>query len=343
MGLDLEMELKHVLPNRAYAILFEMAIWLNESDVRAVLPMGDLIECMEAALIAFSSGQVRQPVREVIEAGGSGNFFAAMPAWLAAGPAMGAKLVTVYHANGSLGLPTHQAAIVLLDAGTGSLVAVMDGRYITEARTAAVSAAALRRLARPGARTLAILGSGVQAGSHLQAFSLVWKFDDVRCWSPTAANRRSFAEMHPEVRLAESAEAAVRGADVILLATGSPVPVLWNQWVSAGACVISVGACRPYQREMDPLLVARGRVIVDSRAAALKEAGDLVMAMAEDHFGAEHIAGELGEVLAGRVAGRIAEDEVTILKPLGQAVEDVAAAQLAYTRAMAMGRGVPLG
>ena len=176
----------------------------------------------------------------------------------------------------------------------------------------------------------------------MRAFPLVWKFDEVRCWSPTAANLRAFANAHAKVQPEESAEAAVRGADVVLLATASPTPVLWNDWLSAGACVISVGACRPHQREMDPLLVARGRVIVDSRAAALKEAGDLVMAMAEGHFGPDHIAGELGEVLAGRVAGRTAEDEVVILKPLGQAVEDVAAAQLAYTRAVAMRRGVPL-
>ena len=317
-------------------------MWLNEADVRAVLPMGDLIECMETTLTAFSSGQVRQPVRQVIEAGSGGNFFAAMPAWLEAGPTMGAKLVTVYHANGGRGLPTHQAVVVLLDAETGALLAVMDGRYITEARTAAVSAVALLKLARQGARTLAILGSGVQAGSHMLAFSLVWKFDEVRCWSPTAANVQKFVEAHPEVRVATTAEAAVRGADVVLTVTGSSTPVVWSEWVSDGACVIGVGACRPYQREMDPLLVARGRVFVDSRAAALKEAGDLVIAIDEGHFGPDHIVAELGEVLADRVAGRTADDEVTILKPLGQAVEDVAAAQLAYTRATAMGRGVSL-
>jgi len=310
--------------------------------VRAVLPMQDLIDTTAAALRAFSRGQVLQPVREVIEPRSSDNFFAVMPAFIETAPAMGAKLVTVYHRNALRALPTHQAAIVLLDAGTGTLQAVMDGRYITEARTAAVSTAALRRMARPGARTLAILGSGVQAGSHLRAFSLVWEFESVRCWSPTAANLRKFVDAHPEVRPAASAEAAVRGADVVLVVTGSSTPVVWNEWVSAGACVIGVGACRPYQREMDPLLVARGTVIVDSRAAALKEAGDLVMAMAEGHFSPDRIAGELGEVLAGRVAGRTADDEITILKPLGQAVEDVAAAQLAYARAMAMGRGVPL-
>ena len=320
----------------------EMALWLNESDVRAVLPMRDLIETMEAALTAFSCGQVRQPVREVIEPGSGGNFFAAMPAYLQAGPAMGAKLVTVFHQNGHRGLPTHQAAIVLLDAENGTLLAVMDGRYITEARTAAVTAVAVRVLARKGARTLAIVGSGVQAGSHLQALSLVWKFDEIRCWSPTRANLEKFVFAHPEVQPAASAEAAVRGADVVVLVTATPTPVVWSDWVAPGALVTSVGACRPYQREMDPRLVARGRLIADSRAAALKEAGDVVMAMAEGHFGPGHIAGELGEVLAGRVPGRTAEDEVIIFKPLGQAVEDVAAAQLALIRAIALGRGVPL-
>jgi ornithine cyclodeaminase/alanine dehydrogenase-like protein (mu-crystallin family) len=319
-----------------------MAIWLNEADVRAVLPMGDLIDTVETALRAFSSGQVRQPVRVVIEAGAGGNFFAAMPAYLEAGPAMGAKLVTVYHRNAGRALPTHQAVMVLHDAETGSLRAVMDGRYITEARTAAASAVALRVLARKEADTLALIGSGVQAASHLRAFSLVRQFAEVRCWSPTGANLRRFVEAHPEVRPAANAEAAVRGAGVVVSVSASPSPVVWNDWVAPGACVISVGACRPNQREMDPLLVARGRVIVDSRAAALRESGDLAMAMAEGHFGPGHIAGELGDVLAGRVAGRTAEDEVTIFKPLGIAAEDVAAAQLAYQRAWDAGRGLPL-
>jgi len=319
-----------------------MPIWLNEADVRAVLPMRDLIDAMEAALRAFSCGQVRQPVRSVIEAGSGGAFFASMPAYTESGPVMGAKLVTVYHENAHRALPTHQAVIVLLDAETGTLQAVMDGRYITEARTAAASAVALRALGRPGAETLAIIGSGVQAGSHLKALALVWKFAEVRCWSPTEANLRKFAAANPGVRTAASAEEAVRGADVIVIVTSSLVPVVQNEWVNAGACVISVGACRPNQREMDPKLVARGRLIVDTRAAALRESGDVVMAMAEGYFGPEHVAAELGEVVAGRAPGRISADDVTIYKPLGMAVEDVAAARLAYSRACAAGKGVPL-
>jgi len=319
-----------------------MPIWLSEADVRAVLPMRDLIDAMEAALRAFSCGQVRQPVRTVIEAGSGGAFFASMPAYIDSGPVMGAKLVTVYHENAHRALPTHQAVIVLLDAETGSLQAVMDGRYITEARTAAASAVALRALGRPGADTLAIVGSGVQAGSHLRALSLVWKFGETRCWSPTEANLRKFSAANPEVRAALSAEDAVRGGDVVVIVTASVTPVVQSEWVKPGACVISVGACRPNQREMDPKLVARGRVVVDTRAAALRESGDIVMAMAEGYFGPEHVAAELGEVVAGRAPGRISPDDVTIYKPLGMAVEDVAAAQLAYSRACDMGKGVPL-
>lgn len=320
----------------------EMAIWLNEADVRAVLPLRDLIDTMEAALRDFSCGHVRQPVRTVIETPMGGAFFATMPAYLENGPVMGAKLVTVYHQNSHRNLPTHQAAIILLDAETGALQAVMDGRYITEARTAAASAVALRLLGRAGGRTLALVGSGVQAQSHLKALSMVWEFDEVRCWSPTEANLNRFVSEHAEVRAAQSAEAAVRDADVVVIVTGSVKPVVWNEWVKPGACVISVGACRPTQREMDPKLVARGRLFVDTRAAALKESGDIVIAMAEGHFGAEQIAGEIGEVLAGQVTGRTSDDEVTIYKPLGIAVEDVAAAHLAYGRAVAAGRGVAL-
>lgn len=319
-----------------------MAIWLSESEVRAVLPLRDLVGAMEAALDAFSAGRVRQPVRTVIEAGAEGGFFASMPAYAETSAVMGAKLVTVYQGNARRGMPTHQATIVLQDAENGALLAVMDGRYITEVRTAAVSALALRELARGGAASLALIGSGVQAGSHLEALALVREFAEVRCWSPTEARRRRFAEAHAGVRAVESAEGAVRGADVVLAVTASATPVVRNEWVKDGACVIAVGACRPYQRELDPALVARGRLIVDSRAAALKEAGDVVMAMAEGFFGEEHIAAELGDVVSGRARGRGADDQVVVFKSLGLAVEDVAAASLAYARAKEMGRGIEL-
>ena len=320
-----------------------MAIWLSEADVRAVLSMADLIEVMESALASFSTGHVEQPVRTVIEA--PGGFFGSMPALLKSTPAMGAKLVTVFHENTHKGLPTHLATIVLLDPTTGELLAIMDGRYITEARTAAVSAVAARYLAREDASVLAIIGSGVQARSHLSALSLVRNFSDIRCWSPTASHASTFAADSKDrpVHAVESAQAAVHGADVIALVTASPDPVIRDEWVRSGACVISVGACRPNQREMDPPLVARARLVVDSRSAALKESGDVVLGLREGLFEEDHIVAELGHVVNDPSLGRRDANEITVFKSLGLAVEDVAAADLAYRRASTMTRGSAIG
>jgi len=317
-----------------------MPLWLNESDVRAVLPLPDLIDAIAQALAAFSSGHVVQPVRAVMAAGPPDAFFASMPAVLSESCVMGAKLVTVFPRNTTL--PSHQAVIVLFDANTGETLAFLDGRYITEARTAASTAVAVRALARPDARTLAIIGTGVQAGGHLAALPLVRSFTDIRCWNPIAAELQRFGAAHPQVRPAANAADAVRGAGVVLTVTTSTVPVLQSEWVDPGTCVISVGACVPKQRELDPNLIARARIFVDSRAAALKESGDIVIAISEGLVGADPIVAEIGEVVAGRAPGRTSDDEITIYKPLGIAVEDVAAAQLAYTRARAEGRGCQL-
>jgi len=319
-----------------------MAIWLPEADVRALLSMAELIEAMQSALAAFSAGRVKQPVRTVIQA--PGGVFASMPAYVGDPAAMGAKLVTVFHENENRGLPTHLATILLLDPATGSLLAILDGRFITEVRTAAVSAVAARWLAREHSRVLAIIGSGVQAGSHLEALTLVRQFEEIRCWSRTASKRDRFVAEHPAfpIRAVDSAQAAVRGADVIALVTSSSTPVIEDAWVKPGACVISVGACLPNQREMDPALLARGRLFVDSRASALKESGDIVEGIREGRFTEDHIAGELGAVVADPKLGRTPEHEVTIFKSLGLAVEDVVAADLAYRHARETGRGAAI-
>jgi ornithine cyclodeaminase/alanine dehydrogenase-like protein (mu-crystallin family) len=307
-----------------------MPLVLNEAEVRELITMADLIAAMESALAAFSSGEVVQPVRTVLDLADRHAFFGLMPAYVPSMPAMGAKLVTVYHSNLERGLPSHLATILLFDPATGALDAILDGRYITEARTAAVSAVSAKKLARKDAHTLAILGSGVQARSHFEALRLVRDFKQVRAWSPTRAHLDAFCRETGAVAMS-SAEAAVRDADVVALTTASPTPVTESAWVQAGAHVISVGASRPNQREMDPALVARAKLFVDSRAAALKESGDVVMGIAEGLFTAAHIVAELGE--AG--AKRSESQEITIFKSLGLAVEDVAAAHLAVRRARA--------
>jgi len=322
-----------------------MPLWLTEADVRSALEPLELIDAMEGALQALSAREVAQPVRTAIEIGDR-SFFAVMPAFDGRRAILGAKLVSVAPANAERGIPTHLAAISLLDAVTGELLAVADGRYITEVRTAAASAVSVRHLARRDARVLAILGSGVQARSHREVLPAVRPFTEIRVWSPTAAHRERFAREDSgsacPIRATGSAEEAVRGADVIVLATNAVTPALDNRWVADGAHIIAIGACRVSQREIDPELVARAALFVDSRDAALAESGDVVQSIAEGRFGPAHIRAELGAVVAGRAPGRTSEVEVTLFKSLGQAIEDLVAADLAYRRAAAAGRGIRL-
>lgn len=309
--------------------------------------MGDLIPAMEAALARFSAGEVLQPVRTVLTVGPTKAYFGLMPAFVPNPGTLGAKVVTVFADNPAKQLPSHLATILLLDPETGALVALMDGRYITEARTAAVSAVSARFLAKRDASTMAIIGTGVQARSHLEAFAEVRQVKDVRVWSPRARSRERFVSdmsghIAVAIRAAGTAEEAVRGADLIVLATSSPTPVIEDAWVGAGAHVVSVGACRPDQREMPPALVARARLYVDSRAAALAESGDVVIGIADGLFNPAHIRGELGELVLGRAEGRRTDDDVTIFKSLGMAVEDVVAADLVLRRAAETGAGTEL-
>jgi len=323
-----------------------MPLLLNEDDVRAVLPMADLIETMRGALAAYSSGRTQQPLRTVLELGQQRAFFGIMPASLDESRAVGTKLVTVFPSNRDRGLPSHLATIVLLDPETGALDALMDGRYITEARTAAVSAVSVDVLALPDAGTLALIGSGVQARSHLEAIACVRRLTDVRIWSPDESHRAAFAReaqhVHPNVRAVGSAREAVDGADLIVTATSATSPVLVSDWVRDSAHVCAVGACRPTHRELDSALIARSRLFVDSTIGALAEAGDIVLAIGERAIAADHIAGEIGSVVSGTVQGRQQPRQVTVFKSLGMAVEDVAAAHLVCTRARARGVGTML-
>lgn len=321
-----------------------MPLLLSEEDVRIVLSMDDLIAAMRPALEQFSARKVAQPLRTVLEIGLQKAVFGVMPALIAEPSAVGAKLVTVFPSNAGAGIPTHLATILLFDSMTGELMAIMDGRYITEARTAAVSAIATELLAREDAAVLAIIGSGVQARSHVDAIGRVRDVRTVRAWSPNAEHLDAFVrETQPrtdaEVMRCTSVQHAVEGADIVVLATSSREPVLQSAWVADGTHVCAVGACRPDHREMDTALVARARVFVDSTEGALAEAGDLLLPMREGVFGQSHIAGEIGDVVRGSVRGRLTAGDVTLFKSLGMAVEDVAAAHLAYEKAAERGLG----
>jgi alanine dehydrogenase len=290
-------------------------VLLDEDAVRRLLRMEDLVPAMERALADLSAGQVVQPVRLMLPVAEHNGFFLTMPACTQ--EALGAKLVTFY--PGNQGIPTHHALILLFRPETGEPLVTMDGRLITEMRTAAVSAVATQRLARKDASALAILGSGVQAGSHLEALRLVREFREVRVWSPRHA--RTFAERFG-VRAAGSAAEAVRGADTVVVATSSRTPVLRGEWLSPGTHVNAVGACRPDWRELDDEAVRRARLYVESREAAIRESGDVIAA--------GEVVAEIGEVIVGTRPGRQTAEEVTLFKSVGVAVEDVVAADIVY-------------
>src|SRR5438309_8541524 len=250
----------------------DQPLFLSEEQVRQHLHMAELIPAMEKALIEFSAGKATQPVRSVINVDPPGGFLGLMPAHTADG--LGLKAVTFYPSNAERGIPTHMATIFLVDPETGTPLAIMDGRLITEMRTAAVSAAATKLLASPDAKVLAILGSGVQARSHVEALRLVRPFEEIRVWSPTIEHAKRFAQ---EIgATAMSAEEAVRDADVIVTVTSSKTPVLKGQWLKSGSHVNAIGACRPDWRELDDEAMSNV-VFVDSREGALKESGDVIL------------------------------------------------------------------
>jgi len=298
----------------------DQPLFLNEEQVREHLRMADLIPAMEKALIDFSAGRVTQPVRSIISIDPPGGFLGLMPALTPDG--LGLKAVTFYPSNIERGIPTHMATIFLVDPQKGTPLAIMDGRLITEMRTAAVSAAATKLLASPDAKVLAILGSGVQARSHVEALRIVRAFEEIRVWSPTKEHADQFASEISATAM--SAEKAVRGADVVVTVTNSKEPVLRGSWLKPGCHVNAVGACRPDWRELDDEVMANV-ILVDSREAALKESGDVILSGAK-------IYAELGEALTGKITTRT--NETTIFKSLGMAVEDITAATLVYRSAI---------
>ena len=287
--------------------------YFEEEKVRQLLKIEQLIPAMRQVMAEFSEGKWQQPLRGVLAQ--HGGFFGVMPA---SGEAMGIKMVTYYPGNAGANLPTHMAVIALFHPKTGEPLALMDGRYITEMRTAAVSAVATDALAAPEAKVLALLGAGVQGRAHLEALRHVREFEEVRIWNRTPERAERFAEEHG-VR-AMGLEEAVRDADVVVTATSAHEPILNGEWLKQGAHVNAVGASRPQWRELDDAAMSNV-VIVDSYEGARNEAGDVILSGVAPYA-------ELGEVLNG--TKRVDPNATTIFKSLGMAVEDVAAAKLIY-------------
>jgi ornithine cyclodeaminase len=314
---------------------------LTQQDVEQLLPMDACIEVMAEALGAVARGDAHQPLRMVMQPPKASGLMAMMPAHLA-GPraALGLKAICVFHGNSAKGKDTHQGGVMLFNNETGELLALINAAAITAIRTAAVSGLATRLLAREDAGVLAILGSGVQARSHLAAMACVRSIRTVRVASRRSERARSFAQdlqgHYPfPIEAVESAEAAVRGADLVVTATSAAEPVLKQPWIAAGAHINAIGASLPARREVDTATMVASSLFVDRRESALNEAGDYLLAMREGAIGPQHIRAEIGEVLIRTRPGRTAPEEITLFKSLGLAVEDVAAAEYVYRIAQA--------
>ncbi len=321
---------------------------INAAEVRILLPMAACMEAMAAALMALGRGEAQNPLRSVNWLPQQRGILLAMPALTK--EAMAIKVITVMPGNHGTPYDSHMGAVILFDAQYGRPLALMDATEITAIRTAAVSGLATQLLAREDAGDLAILGTGVQARSHLQAMLEARPLRRVRVWSRSASNREAFvrwadADLEVEVEAADSAQAAVTGADLICTTTATADPVLMGEWLAPGAHINAVGASTATTRELDSAAMAMVSHFVDRRESALGESGDYLIPLQEGAIDDDHIRAELGEVLLGTAPGRHSDDEITLFNSLGLAVEDLAAAQLIWREAQRQGLGtdVPFG
>lgn len=312
---------------------------LSEKEVRSLLDVRQLIEALEKAHIQFSTGNAVMPVRLVVPLPRIKGRITCMPAFLSEDKALGMKVVTYFQDNPGQGLPSILATISLYSAETGKLMALMDGTYITAIRTACASAMATKVLANPETPVLGILGAGVQARAHILALPKVRAVKKIKVYSPSGTSARALkkeveAEAGIEIEPAASAEAAVRGSDLLVAATTAQEPILKAGWLKPGSHINAVGSHRPDSRELDSATVKHARVFVDSREAIMAECGDILLAIRDGAITENHIAGEIGEVLAAKKPGRTSAGEVTLYKSVGIAIQDVATARLVYQKAL---------
>jgi len=319
---------------------------LDRHDVARLLPMDECVDVMAGALATVARGNAILPLRPMIRLPDSPNIFALMPAYLGEPKSVGVKVLTVFPVNHGTPIDAHQGAVLLFEADHGRLLAILDATTVTAIRTAAVSALATRLLARDDADELAILGAGTQGRMHLEAMTVVRPVRHVRVWSRTTEHARALAQLAREkfdlsAEVCSTPAHAVERASIICTTTAAATPVLEGAWLRPGVHVNAVGACIPTTRELDTEAVRRARLYVDRRESALVEPGDILVPLREGAIGTDHIVAEIGELLIGGGEGlrRRNNDEVTLFKSLGLAVEDLAAAHHVYRKAQASGAG----
>lgn len=319
---------------------------VNQSEVPRLLPMAACIDAMAEVLADLARGDAALPLRQIVWIPDKTGALGLMPSQLAKenAKALGVKAVTFFPGNEGTELDSHQGAVLLFEAERGRLLAIIDATSVTAIRTAAVSAVATRELARADASVLALVGSGVQARTHLEAIRAVRPLARVRVASLTPQRAEAFARRESErtglaISACKTVREAVEGADIVCTVTSSRVPVVRGEWLSPGVHVNAVGSSVAGARELDTAAVVRARLFVDRRESALAEAGDFLIAKGEGAVGDAHILAEIGEFLLGSAPGRTSADEITLFKSVGLAVEDLAAARRIYAAAMASQEG----
>jgi alanine dehydrogenase len=317
---------------------------LSEQQVQSLIEIDELIAALKRAHVQYSTGNAVMPVRLVVPLPQIQGRITSMPGFLTDDQALGMKVVTYFQENPKKTLPAILATILLFSAETGKIVATMDGSYITAIRTACASAMATEALANPRTPVLGILGAGVQARAHIQALTRVRKIERIRLYSPSGASAAAIKnEMAPQVNcaveIADNAESVVRDADLLVTVTTAKEPIVKPEWLKPGVHINAVGSHRPDLREIDGATLARAKVVVDSREAIMAECGDILLALKENSIGENAIHAEIGEVLAGTKSGRETNDEMTLYKSVGIAIQDVAAANLVYRKARENGVG----
>jgi ornithine cyclodeaminase/alanine dehydrogenase-like protein (mu-crystallin family) len=316
---------------------------LSQDDVRRLLTMRECVDLMTDTLATLAKGEAVQPLRTMMRIPDAG-ILGMMPAYVTPSKSLGIKVLTVFHANHGTEYDSHQGAVLFFEGDHGSLKAVLDASAVTAIRTAAVSGVATKLLARPDASDLAILGAGVQALTHLEAMRVVRPITRVRVWNRTAEQATAFAARESKrhgipVEAVPTVEAAVRGAHIICTTTASKEPVLKGEWLASGGHINAAGSSVAATRELDTRAMVRSRLYVDRRESTLNEAGDFLIPKKEGAIGDDHIRGEIGELILGRVRGRQGLDDITLFKSLGIGVEDVASARFVYEKALKAGVG----
>ncbi|MEO8392691.1 MAG: ornithine cyclodeaminase family protein [Chloroflexota bacterium] len=321
---------------------------VNQSEVRQLLPMSECIEVMSEALKALARGEAILPLRPVLWLPEKYGALGMMPSYLGDIKAMGLKVVSVFPHNHGTEYDSHQGAVLVFETLHGQLLSIIDSSSITGIRTGAVSGVATNLLAREDAHTLAILGSGVQASSHLAAMLQVRKIERVRVWSRNPEHSAHFVERASKrygdvlVQALQTVGETVDGADIICTTTASPEPILKGEWIAPGTHINAVGSSVPFTRELDTAAMVKAKLFVDRRESTINEAGDFLFAKKEGAISDDHILGEIGDLLLGKVKGRSTPAEVTVFKSLGLAIEDLAAANYVYKKAVETGMGTSI-